>query len=182
MAASCWAKRVRGYAYGWKGKGSTVHLVTEGNGLPLAFLVTAANVSEVTVGLEVLDRVKVPRPQGRPRQRPARLAADKSYDSAGSDSIGASPERDSAVHSKAGVEKPPPPARPTSPGASSQPESLEGRAEPRVVRQLAKIGDPVRPVQGIIHPFADHRLLHGHSGTDSPVENFGLVRRNCRHR
>ncbi len=60
-------------AYGWKGKGSTVHLVTEGNGLPLAFLVTAANVSEVTVGLEVLDRVKVPRPQGRPRQRRSRF-------------------------------------------------------------------------------------------------------------
>jgi IS5 family transposase len=69
-------------AYGWKGKGSIVHLVTEGNGLPLASLVTAANVSEVTVGLEVLDWVKVPRPQGRPRQRPASLAADKSYDSA----------------------------------------------------------------------------------------------------
>jgi hypothetical protein len=82
MAASCWAKRVRGYAYGWKGKGSTVHLVTEGNGLPLAYLVTPANVSEVTVGLEVVDRVRVPRPQGRPRQRPASLAADKSCDSA----------------------------------------------------------------------------------------------------
>ena len=51
-------KKGGGYAYGWKGKGSTVHLVTEGNGLPLAFLVTAANVSEVTVGLEVVDRVK----------------------------------------------------------------------------------------------------------------------------
>jgi hypothetical protein len=172
IASGCSAKRGRGYAYGWKGKGSTVHLVTEGNGLPLAFLVTAANVSEVTVGLEVLDRVKVPRPQGRPRQRPARLAADESYDSASPDSIGASQERDSAVHSKAGVEKPPPPARPTSPGASSQPESLEGRAEPRVVRQLAKIGDPVRPVKGIIHPFSDHRLLHGHSGKDSPVGNL----------
>jgi transposase len=69
-------------AYGWKGKGSTVHLVTEGSGLPLAFLVTAANVSEVTVGLQVVDQVRVPRPQGRPRQRPASLAADKSYDSA----------------------------------------------------------------------------------------------------
>jgi transposase len=56
--------------------------VTEGNGLPLAFLVTAANVSEVTVGLPVLDQVRVPRSQGRPRQRPASLAADKSYDSA----------------------------------------------------------------------------------------------------
>ena len=56
--------------------------MTEGNGLPLAFVVTAANVSEVTVGLEVVDRVKVQRPQGRPRQRPGSLAADKSYDSA----------------------------------------------------------------------------------------------------
>jgi transposase len=77
-----WQKGGEDIAYGWKGKGSTIHLVTEGKGLPLAFLVTAANVSEVTVGLEVLDRVKVPRPQGRPRQRPASLAADKSYDSA----------------------------------------------------------------------------------------------------
>jgi hypothetical protein len=37
--------------YGWKGKGSTIHLLTDGNGLPLAFLVIAANVAEVTVGL-----------------------------------------------------------------------------------------------------------------------------------
>jgi transposase len=77
-------KHTRGedIAYGWKGKGSTVHLVTEGNGLPLAFLVTAANVAEVTMGLKVIDQVKVPRHQGRPRQRPATLATDKSYDSA----------------------------------------------------------------------------------------------------
>jgi transposase len=69
-------------AYGWKGKGSTVHMVTEGTGLPLTFLVTAANVSEVTVGLKVVDRVRVPRPHGRPKKRPASLGADKSYDSA----------------------------------------------------------------------------------------------------
>ena len=56
-------------------------MVTEGNGLPLAFLVTAANVSEVTVGLKAVDRVRVPRPQGRPKKRPASLGADRSYDS-----------------------------------------------------------------------------------------------------
>ena len=77
-----WQKGGEDIAYGWKGQGSTVPLVTEGNGLPLAFLVTAANVSEVTVGLKVVDQVRVPRPQGRPRRRPASLAADKSYDSA----------------------------------------------------------------------------------------------------
>jgi hypothetical protein len=38
--------------------------------------VTAANVSEVTVGLRVIDQVKVP------GQRPGSLAADKGYDSA----------------------------------------------------------------------------------------------------
>ena len=69
-------------AYGWKGKGSTVHLVRDGNGLPLAFSMTAANVSEAIVGLEVKDRVKVPRSPGRLRQRPASLAADKGYGSA----------------------------------------------------------------------------------------------------
>jgi transposase len=50
--------------------------------LPLAYLVTAANVSEVTVGLKVVDRVRVPRRHGRPKKRPASLGADKSYDSA----------------------------------------------------------------------------------------------------
>jgi transposase len=50
--------------------------------LPLAFLVTAANVAEVTVGLKVVDRVGVPRPKGRPKQRPDSLGADKGYDSA----------------------------------------------------------------------------------------------------
>ena len=50
--------------------------------MPLAYLVTAANVSEVTVGLKVVDRVRVPRRHGRPKKRPASLGADKSYDSA----------------------------------------------------------------------------------------------------
>ncbi len=56
--------------------------MTDGQGLPLAFDVTAANESEVTVGLDVVDRVRVPRPRGRPKKRPLALAADKGYDSA----------------------------------------------------------------------------------------------------
>jgi hypothetical protein len=50
--------------------------------LPPAFLVTAANVARVMVGLKVVDRVRVPRPQGRPKKRPTSLRAHKSYDSA----------------------------------------------------------------------------------------------------
>ena len=98
--------------------------MTEGNGLPLAFLLTAANVSEVTVGLKVIDQVKVPRPQGRPCQRPASLAADKSYDSA-----------DFRWELRRRGIQP-----------SIQPESREGRAEPRLVRQLEEIGHSVRLV------------------------------------
>ena len=48
----------------WKGKGGTVHLITADNDLPLAFPVTAADVSEATVGLEVLDQVKVAQTSG----------------------------------------------------------------------------------------------------------------------
>ena len=66
-----------GIAYGHKGKGNTVHLLTEGNGLPLSFLVTAANMAEVAVGLKVVDEVGVPRPHGRPKQRPDCLGAEK---------------------------------------------------------------------------------------------------------
>ena len=57
-------------------------MMTEGEGLPLAFDVTGASVSEVTVGLDMVGRVRVPRPRGRPKKRPDSLAADKSYDSA----------------------------------------------------------------------------------------------------
>jgi transposase len=44
--------------------------------------VSGANVAEVTMGLKLVDRVRVPRPQGRPKKRPASLGADKGYDSA----------------------------------------------------------------------------------------------------
>lgn len=76
-------KRGPGVGYSRKGKGSTLHLLTDGSGIPLAFLVTAANVSEQKVALAVVDRVRVPQVRGRPRQRPATLAADKGYDSVG---------------------------------------------------------------------------------------------------
>jgi hypothetical protein len=93
--------------------------------------VTAANVPEVTVGLEVLDQVKVPWPQGRPRQRPASLAADKSYDSA--DFRWELRRRGSAIHTAEEVAEPSS-AGATSVGISGQPELLEGRVESRVVR------------------------------------------------
>jgi hypothetical protein len=69
--------------------------------------------------------------------------------------------------------QPAPKARSTSSGTSAQPESLEGGTQPRVGRQLAKIGNQVRLVHRVLHRFSDYRLLHGHPCKDSPVENFG---------
>jgi hypothetical protein len=60
MAALSLPKSEEDIAYGWKGLGSTIQLLPEGNGLTLAFLATAANVAEVTVELKVVDQVRVP--------------------------------------------------------------------------------------------------------------------------
>ena len=100
--------------------------------------------------------MKAPRTQGRPRQHP----------------VGASPERHSAVYPMAGVEKPSPTARSTSPSASNQPESLESGTEPRLVRQLAEIGHQVRLVYRVLHRFSDHHLLYGRSGKDFGLKDF----------
>jgi transposase len=61
------------------GFGSKIHLVCDGNGLPMAVTVTAGQRHESTQVEAVMGRVHVPRPKGRPRRRPKRLAGDKGY-------------------------------------------------------------------------------------------------------
>jgi transposase len=60
--------------------------VSERQGVPLAALLTAANVNEGTVLARLLDAIppiRQPRHRpGRPRRRPDKLHADKAYDSA----------------------------------------------------------------------------------------------------
>jgi transposase len=57
--------------------------VVDGQGIPLAVRLSAANVNEVTQLEESLDAIEpIKRPCGRPRKRPAKLHADKGYDSA----------------------------------------------------------------------------------------------------
>jgi transposase len=148
--------------------------VTEGNGLPLAFLVTAANVAEVTVGLTVVDRVRVLRPKGRPRQRPASLAADKSYDS---------------VDFRWGLRR-----RGIQPSIPSR-EWKNRRRRPRrplLVHPVSQSRWKVERCHGWLDNwrrlvtrydwytesymvFFDHRLFYGHPVKDSPVRILGLV-------
>jgi transposase len=62
--------------------GSKHHLVCDGSGLPLTAVVTAANVGDTTVFQAVVaDIPPIRTPAGRRRIRPAKVHADKGYDS-----------------------------------------------------------------------------------------------------
>jgi transposase len=62
--------------------GSKLHLVCDGQGLPLAVSVTAANVPDVTMLQAMVDDIPPIRtPSGRRRTRPGAVHADKGYDS-----------------------------------------------------------------------------------------------------
>lgn len=61
------------------GFGSKFHLVTDGQGLPLAVEITAGQRHESTQFEKVLEGIAIPRRVGRPRKRPKRLAGDKGY-------------------------------------------------------------------------------------------------------
>ncbi|WP_371628382.1 MULTISPECIES: IS5 family transposase [unclassified Streptomyces] len=64
------------------GLSTKLHLVCDGHGRPLAFVLTGGNVNDCTRFEEVLDAICVPRiGPGRPRTRPDHVIADKGYSS-----------------------------------------------------------------------------------------------------
>ena len=61
--------------------GSKRHVLVDANGIPLALLLTPANVHDSTMLEPALDAVPPVRQcAGRPRRRPGKLHADKGYD------------------------------------------------------------------------------------------------------
>src|SRR5215210_4383250 len=61
--------------------GSKRHLVVDRKGIPLAVMLTAANVHDSMVFEDLIDGIEpIKRPRGRPRKRPEKLHADKAYD------------------------------------------------------------------------------------------------------
>ena len=56
-----------------------IHLVTEGNGYPLAFVLTPGNTHDSKAREPALDAICVPNRRGRPRKRPDSLVADRGY-------------------------------------------------------------------------------------------------------
>jgi len=62
--------------------GSKHHVITDGMGVPLNVILTGANRHDVTQLLPLVDGIPpVAGKPGHPRQRPARLYADRAYDS-----------------------------------------------------------------------------------------------------
>ena len=56
--------------------------MVDGQGIPLAIVLTGANVNETTKLESTIDAINpIKRPRGRPRKRPAKLHADKGYES-----------------------------------------------------------------------------------------------------
>jgi len=64
-----------------RGKGTKWMVLVDGEGLPLGVRLESASPGEVTLAEATLAEVKVPRPKGRPRQKPKRIIADRAYDS-----------------------------------------------------------------------------------------------------
>ena len=57
-------------------------VLVDGQGLPLGVHLSAANAAETTLAPATLAAVAVPRPHGgHPKQKPARIIADRAYDS-----------------------------------------------------------------------------------------------------
>jgi transposase len=62
--------------------GSKHHIITDGNGIPLAVTVTGANQHDVTQLIPLVDAIPPVRGKcGRPRRRPNFIIADRAYDS-----------------------------------------------------------------------------------------------------
>jgi transposase len=62
------------------GKSTKIHLLSDGNGLPLDACLTPGQTHESTQVETVREQVAIPRASGRIRRRPRRLAADRAYD------------------------------------------------------------------------------------------------------
>jgi transposase len=59
-----------------------IHLASEGNCRPLAILITPGQWGDAPQLIPVLDRIRIPRPDGgRPRTRPEYVCGDKAYSS-----------------------------------------------------------------------------------------------------
>ncbi|KPX11787.1 ISPs1a-2 [Pseudomonas syringae pv. daphniphylli] len=57
-----------------------IHMVCDANGVPLRFMLSPGQASDIAHAQPLLDQVRIPGKPGRPRKRSRWLLADKGYD------------------------------------------------------------------------------------------------------
>lgn len=62
------------------GMTTKIHMLCDSNGVPLKFLLSGGQVSDIAHAHPLLDEAYIPSLRGRPRKRCRCLLADKSYD------------------------------------------------------------------------------------------------------
>ncbi|ENA29992.1 hypothetical protein HMPREF1487_08246 [Pseudomonas sp. HPB0071] len=65
------------------GLGTKIHLICDTNGYPLSFTLSPGQQADSRNFIPLLDQVRLPGSQGRPRKRCRTVIADKGYDSEG---------------------------------------------------------------------------------------------------
>ena len=70
------------FGYGRGGFSSEIHLVTDGNGLPVGAVISGGQRHESAFFPDVMNEVWVSRTTGRQETRPEVVAGDKGYDAA----------------------------------------------------------------------------------------------------
>jgi transposase len=81
-ASSFWGAKTGPNPTDRRKKGSKHHLVTDGNGLPLAVKLTEANRNDITQLLPLLDSIPpIAGKTGHPRYKPDSVLGDRGYDS-----------------------------------------------------------------------------------------------------
>jgi transposase len=63
------------------GIGTKIHLVCDGNGLPITAEISPGQAHEARFCLDVIDGIEIASAVGRARKRPERLSGDKAYSS-----------------------------------------------------------------------------------------------------
>lgn len=64
-----------------RGLATKTHLVCDGRGRGLAFVLTPGQAADTSMLVPTLEQIRVPGPVGRPRTRPDQVLADKGYPS-----------------------------------------------------------------------------------------------------
>ena len=146
--------------------GSKIHLVCDGSGLPMAVTVTAGQRHESTQFEAVMGQIRVPRPKGRPRCRPAEARRGQGLQ------LSADPASPAATRDQGRHPDPQGPKANSDVREGDLPPPQRGRALHRLAEGEPPAGDPVREAGG---EFLGHgQARHARTIAEGTIARQGL--------